>query len=263
MASRSRPARRLTRSTCRRRRSRAAPRCGPGPAWPRSRPPPRRCSSSGPAPGRPGRPRPARPARCRRRCPSRGRGRPGRARPPAGRRSPRPGRAAAPPGAGWRHDRGPRPPAPGRRWRPGPARRPPTRGPAGHRRAPGEHAVDAAVAQRHPVADRRQPGDARPGQVAQAAGGLGEQLALAGRDQVAPRWAASTRPGRWPVAAQGANRSAKAPSQPSGARSMAPAWAAGRAVAPELPRLDRWRGPRSGCGRRSRHSRTQPEEEPR
>jgi hypothetical protein len=45
--------------------------------------------------------------------------------------------------------------------------------------------VDAAVADRHPVADRGQAGHAGPGQVAQAAGGLGEQLAGAGRDQVA------------------------------------------------------------------------------
>ena len=45
--------------------------------------------------------------------------------------------------------------------------------------------MDAVVADGHPVADRRQAGHARPGQVAQAAGGPGEQLAGGGRDQVA------------------------------------------------------------------------------
>ena len=71
--------------------------------------------------------------------------------------------------------------------------------------------MDAVVAQRHPVADRRQAGHAGPGQVAQAAGGLGEQLAGLGRDQVAAPVAgdhpagpvAGVRPGR-ELAGQGA-----------------------------------------------------------
>src|SRR5215218_11236328 len=81
-----------------------------------------------------------------------------------------------------------------------------------------------------------------------------------------PRWAASTRPGRWPLSVHGANRSAQAPSHPSSSRSMTPAWAADRRPAPELPAergpgLDWRRGARSGFGRRSGHSACEREED--